>query len=455
MTENTDIKPKVIEQKNYDEYSDILFQIDALRQVFNKDPGLLKDITLNNFYCDLLIKKYYLDVDVFKSYCPKASRDIDTISELRRAQKFRDIKNENADADRVGPKISTVLKAILGLQHSTSPIDAARDVLIDLNAFRLGIMWERTMFGMMNQFSHVMHPADVANGFCSVGFYVINVMATLSQAFAHKNVSNAYGIETSEMKFLELHSAKFMNDLVWAPINAFYFFNIFIASCRHHSSIGDAFTLVGFIFDIYMSVQEYKQTEDQYKKLIKALREVTNNTTIVDALEEQKTNKLRELQKNLSGSIAQTFAMLILLLIENLDNSALNAPFNLMLIAPIIVVSAKLILITYNFCERWNKAQTDNEQSFAITEFGVQMGQQMAFIGAILIVALVVMPHITAPTLLTMCLLMSSCLMFSYLINQLSNKIIDNHQFNPDNLIPSPSTKEEDDENKDVHPSVT
>jgi hypothetical protein len=499
-----------INQTDYDGYSNILFQIEQLQLLFKQNNARYNhDNTLTGLYKVLLLKKLYLDEVIFKADRPKASRNIDTLAEL-----------DNFNQKKEAPEKSKLQKAM-------SPIESTREWLIYLNTFRLDIvLWSRLLLEAIaaqsawadRPFTSLTSKADIINGWTSVGFYVANVLITSTQALGHKlaqsgDVTNIEGydfnvnsIETKATTFLGLHKYKFINDFIWAPVNAFYFINQTVATCRNNPIIGDGICTALFIVDALVSIYAQYESEQKFNKLqlqladdyLKQLqlknkdRELRNaddekeeklkkhlmlegfedkvidklveialalkgaenekslllNLTVdniylaILAINTQKKKTHWEQQKGIYLTLASALAMSILLCADVFTNAALN----LLLIGSIFGVVAKLCLVVYNYYENISDPNiSEKELRFRDYEFRRQIAQQLSFITIFLLMSLVIMPHIAGPSLVVSWVLISLCLASSCIINQYLQNSIDKHPDNPANKVITDESDESDD----------
>ena len=412
----------IVTQENYNDYSTILFQIGALKSIFDKNQELLNEESLNDFYCTLLIKKYLLDTQVFKSNCPKASRDIKTKDELRKA-------NNKRDQRQMHNKLTSQIVDILAqTPPDFHPIETLRDWYILWNNYRLFILWDRIGLDSNPNLANSTAPLNAMNGYASIGFYVLNVLATLIQMYLHWYDTNSLNIETDPIVFLELHKYKFINDLLWAPVNSFFLMNQMIQLCKDTPLIGDALCTGLFFLDIAIGLYRYDETNRHYEKLMKDfMGDLNKNTCVYAKLLKQKEDNLWEQEKNIYLGFFQALAMTTLLLTDVLIDTSLN----LILVGAVIGKVSQLCVLTYNFCEKTQGLSDSTELTFRRLEFGLQILQQFTFIPTLLLLSLVIMPHIAGPTLFVTWLLMSFCVLTTYLINQQIQHYIEQHKDNP------------------------
>ena len=438
-----------------------------------------------------MLKKLYLDEIIFKSDRPKASRNIDTLAEL-------DKLKLQTDAPKTSP-----------LQKAMSPVESTREWLIYLNTFRLDIvLWSRLSLEAIaaqsawadSSFTSLTSKADIINGWTSVGFYVANVLITSTQALGHKlaqSVSDITiqgynfevdSIETKATTFLGLHKYKFINDFIWAPVNAFYFINQTVATCRNNPIIGDGICTALFFVDALVSIYAQYESEQKFNKLqlqlasnylvqlkkeviispeeknalkgalieegfeeelverlvdiALGLKSAENEKSLLEQLKKddiyqailaintQKKKTHWEQQKGIYLALSSTLAMSILLCADVFTNAALN----LLLIGSIFGVVAKLCLVVYNYYENISDLNISSEErGFRDYEFRVQIAQQLSFITIFLVMSLVIMPHIVGPSLVASWVLISLCLASSCIINQYLQNSINTHPDNPAN----------------------
>jgi hypothetical protein len=243
-----------------------------------------------------------------------------------------------------------------------SPVESTRDWLIYLNAFRLDIvLWSRLSLEAIDAqsawavglFTSLTSKADIINGWTSVGFYVANVLITSTQALGHKlaqSVSDITiegynfkvdSIETKATTFLGLHKYKFINDFIWAPVNAFYFINQTVATCRNNPIIGDGMCTALFFVDALISIYAQYESEQKFNKLQLQLaddylEQLQSKNKVVEvikadeeALEEELTEKkLENLKKQL--------------MLENLKNQLMLEGFEDKLIDKLVDIASKL-----------------------------------------------------------------------------------------------------------------
>jgi len=489
--------PTTITQADYDGYSNTLFQIEQLQLLFKQNNARYnRDNTLTVLYKELLLKKLYLDEVIFKADRPKASRNIDTLAELN-------ILELQTDAPKTSP-----------LQKAMSPIESTREWLIYLNTFRLDIvLWSRLSLEAIaaqsawadSSFTSLTSKADIINGWTSVGFYVANVLITSTQALGHKlaqSVSDikiqgynfeADSIETKATTFLGLHKYKFINDFIWAPVNAFYFINQTVATCRNNPIIGDGICTALFFVDALVSIYAQYESMQKFNKLqlqlaSNYLAQLSGKAIIISEQSEAQKNDLKnglieegfeeeeliamlvelasklksaenteslleqlkkddiyqailaintqkkkthwEKQKGIYLTLASAIAMSILLCADVFTNASLD----LLLIGSLFGVVAKLCLVVYNYYENISDPSiSPGERGFRDYEFRLQIAQQLSFISIFLVMSLVIMPHIAGPSLVASWVLISLCLASSCIINQYLQNSIDKHPKNPAN----------------------
>lgn len=504
----------VITQDDYENYSTILFQIQQLKLVLKlKQAQALNSTTLKNFYHKLLLKKLFLDEKVFKSERPSASRQIDTMAELQALQaSFETSKPTSSSEDSDGSEVSP---AISPLQKAISPAEYLREWLIYLNTFRVNIvLWSSLTLqsiaancdAVRGSFTSMTSKSDILNGYASVGFYVANVVITSGQALIHK----ATQIETDEVvnignyrfkqemtntkasTFLKQHKYKFLNDLIWAPINSFYFMNQTLATCRNHVVIGDSFCAALFFLDIFIGIYQQQETLEKFNELQLSLanayvndlnaqetqydgqenielynfleskkfedelitqlllialhlqRNTKENTVpslievlkedpmfqAILALQEQKEKMHWEQQKDIYVAMTSTLAMSILLLSDIL----LDASLNLFMIGAVLGITAKLCLVVYNYYENIKDLKPGEDDAlgeFRDFQLGMQILQQTSYLMIFLVLSLAVMPHIAGPTIAVTWVLIIICLSASCTLNQYLENQIENHPGNP------------------------
>jgi hypothetical protein len=295
-----------ITQDDYENYDKILFDITELKNLIEASKST--DEYLIAHYRNLLKKKLYLDHVVFKSDRPSASRAIDTEAELAKysagGAKTSSSDDEDDDESR------TLINKTQNIPKSWT--ESFREYLIYLNRIRLDdILWQRSLLNAATaikpsdntHFVSMQTSANIMNAYASVGFYVQNAVMTVMQSINHKyktvdhqaqiagynfrqNIRNPIQKKTST--FLGLHKYKLLNDVLWAPINAFYFINQTIPSMARQPYIGDGLCALLFLFDICACFINKKEDEAKYNRLmndlaqayLKQMPEVDSNKAI-------------------------------------------------------------------------------------------------------------------------------------------------------------------------------